>query len=1441
MPWISNPAPATARPWRWRALLAALVATLLVVVGLHVPAPAAAAETDGVSLSVNYGTDTYGGTSVVEPGKTYKAVLRYDASKITPGGTTTITVPQGVTFPSGVPAGNTVIESIDYAGSDLLVTFKTEPDTSIAQGLVGFDFTFTAAASHSELRDVTWLLNGVPTTGTIIIKNPGDSFEPGITDQQAKSRGSVNLNAAVSVDANGKVTVSPSVTGIAIPYTLTVDAGSARTVTVTDTISDFLAHDRASFRATLTTWDANGLNKTVSPFDVSRVVFDGQRFTLENVQLPAGSQLAITYAAHVKSDRIADLTAALQAKADAIDPETGGSFSVSFENTALIGGETLTASVSIGGSVTGEPAPGLGRALVKSSSLLKDTPITLGTDGDLAAPIDVTYTLKMDLTPWAGFGNTKHELTGNVILSDTLPAQVEWKGGQFLTVVSGDLTLRNVPTTTSDADFASDAFVGAYRLSADGKKLEINVGKDTTKTYTVAAQAQITTIVGLPSSQPGAKKPEVESLHEVKNVAYFIYPGSSEKDKSTVTDTLVVPKAPGSVVNDPTQFSKTAGTLGQMTRGEIVSVPFTFKIAQGAVPDLRSSQIIDEIDTEVFDTSNLAAVKTSITGSYAGQPGLSGSDFVLKMVDGELVFELSNTFGANLPAASRPATTGALIGELTFTVTIPTAAIIGKETIDVSNSARVEGHGTQLYTWTSEASAEATSYGDELEIAKRVYAGNGEWTTGLRAELDSDGELVDDEFIYRVDLIAHGDYFGIPILDILDTLPAGMELVGFVDDAAVDAGTVTAGNTTNMGANLQATLDRDAGTVLITQQPGTTLPQGARTSVNFKVKLTTFTEDASITNRIGNTTAVITPSTGFPLVIKKADAVRDSVIITDRDARFTVTGPDGKVITDSAYVVDGQLMVKGPDGKDRAIVVPADPNNPKFIPAGRYIVTEQVPPAGYEGSSAQVVATIRTDGSSAPVTFYDSPASLYAIGDVVWIDQDRDGVQDAGEPKLEGVTVELRDTASGKVVASAKTDADGHYLFDLLPKGEYTVTFTLTDAQADRYTFTDTLRGGNVTLDSDAQRGTGTTGVITLDATNTQLVKAENYAAADVRALNGIDPTWDAGVVEKSYAIGDFTWVDLDRDGLQGRDEPVLPNVTVELLDADGKPAVGMDGSRVAAVVTDADGRYLFDGLPAGEYQVRFVLTPEQRERFVFTDASRKAGAADSDATPTADEWIGLTQTIVLDDSNAKLRSAYDRAVTATEGIDPTWDAGVVLQAVTVGDFVWLDEDRDGRQDAGEPGIPSVSLVITGPDGKSVVDVHGEPVGPQVTDAQGGYLFPELPVLDKGESYTVTIDREASTKALAGLSPTTAGVGDREGDSAEWFSASIGLTENGQHDLTLDFGFVKPLPAVTSNAGGLGVTGGDARGALVLGLVATLILGLGAGLFGLRRRGVHAE
>lgn len=153
------------------------------------------------------------------------------------------------------------------------------------------------------------------------------------------------------------------------------------------------------------------------------------------------------------------------------------------------------------------------------------------------------------------------------------------------------------------------------------------------------------------------------------------------------------------------------------------------------------------------------------------------------------------------------------------------------------------------------------------------------------------------------------------------------------------------------------------------------------------------------------------------------------------------------------------------------------------------------------------------------------PAKTFAVGDVVWIDANNNGIQEAGEEEfLEGVTVELLD-GEGATAASTTTDANGRYLFDKLPAGTYQVKFTLTEAQAASYNFTGykaAVDGSSTAADSDAQPGensaVGVSGIFTLGE-DSQLVQAAGYDGLPFEATGGIDPTWDAGVVFKDGTL----------------------------------------------------------------------------------------------------------------------------------------------------------------------------------------------------------------------------------------------------------------------------------------------------------------------------------
>ncbi|MGH1506237.1 MAG: SdrD B-like domain-containing protein, partial [Acidimicrobiales bacterium] len=130
---------------------------------------------------------------------------------------------------------------------------------------------------------------------------------------------------------------------------------------------------------------------------------------------------------------------------------------------------------------------------------------------------------------------------------------------------------------------------------------------------------------------------------------------------------------------------------------------------------------------------------------------------------------------------------------------------------------------------------------------------------------------------------------------------------------------------------------------------------------------------------------------------------------------------------------------------------------------------------------------------------------LGTIGDRVWSDLDGDGIQDAGEPGLSGVTVELLD-AVGTVVATDTTDGAGAYSFAGLTAGDYTVRVDTSTLPANTTTQTG---DPDATIDGET--------AITLAA-------GDDITTADF----GYQPLG---------SIGDTVFADVDGDGIQDAGE----------------------------------------------------------------------------------------------------------------------------------------------------------------------------------------------------------------------------------------------------------------------------------------------------------------
>ncbi|MCS3428892.1 SdrD B-like domain-containing protein [Leucobacter aridicollis] len=1323
--------------------LAGALVALLVVGGFSAPAMAAGGK---FTVQQPESGETHNGLPVLVEGQTYD--LEFGYGMMDDGEEVRVTLPKGISIPESalvVQPGNKVVESLTMNDAgELVVKFKNPFPSGINQGSFGVKFTLDTLESVG-VSELEWGINGDPTTQTVIVTTPDN--KPQKTETWSDKRVGIN-SIPHTVSKDGVVTIDASVLDTEFPYTVRVSSKDARTVKLSDVLDEGLALVPASLTGTKVVRDENGMSPVESPIDglpsISGTSFDYE-FDAE-----ANSVYTFTYAAKIAdADALAKIQAALQAQHDAIDADKGGSYAVTLNNNVTIAGEKKSAGITLQGDVKAAPSPGVGEAFTKSVNP-RDVALAdeLVGGAKIDEPIKLDYTLGADLTVFEEFAdNPKHKLAQNVVISDNLHAPALWTGSApVLTDAAGTvIPLKEATGLTGaiETAIAADEYVNTYLF--DGQRLYVNIGKDVTKKYTIKVAAELPE---LPAK--AAEQTQYVLKFRADNEAKFIYDGNKSVTKWATTVITTPKDLDGAVIDDNQKFSKTtAGGPITVEEGTSVAVPYTFNVGAN-VGDAAKSRIIDAVDHEVFNVSaaTLPEIAKSITGSYEGH-ALDGTMFNLSIDDTQkLVIEPNDAFTAKLKAAQDA--DGKLLGKWSIKLELSTYVLKGKQTLSIKNSASYEGSDLE-YTLTSSSSTKATSYGDEMEVRKHVYvpgSGGKDFTTNFRAEVDEQtGELIKDEFTYRVELEPHGK-FNSMVFDVADVLPKELEFLGFVAERDLDSSNYNATNEYNIpGSQLKATYDKASNTLTV---PKGKLESGKTVSLYFKVKLVDAKENVGVTNLIGTSGATITPTNDYPLSLLKRDSADATKLITDKSAVFSVLAADKQT------VVLTDLRVE--NGK----IVTATGGTPVVKQPGTYWLREDVAPGGYKKSDELLEIGFKADDSAKEVVLFNDRQN-YAIGDFTWIDTNRDGIQDTGEPVLPGVTVEL--IKDGKVIATTKTNADGRYLFDELPAGEYHVKFTLTEEQQKLYTFTTQNTGKDGAVDSDADRETGLTTKIVLGDSNTNLTK--NYDHGKVKATEGIDPTWDAGVVLKSYAIGDYTWIDENNNGVQDEGEEILPGVTVELI---------KDGKVIDSTVTDKNGLYRFDDLPAGEYQVKFTLTEEQQKEFRFTEQTAGSDdALDSNANPET----GLTTTIVLGDSNTNLtKDPAFGELKATEGIDPTWDAGVIRKTYAIGDFTWIDANRDGIQDSDEEILAGVTVELI-KDGKVISET--------TTDDAGRYMFDRLPAGEYEVKFTLTPEQQKRyvfTSQLAGEDGTV----DSNADPKTGLTSKIVLGDSNEH-LTKDYEF----------------------------------------------------
>jgi hypothetical protein len=407
-------------------------------------------------------------------------------------------------------------------------------------------------------------------------------------------------------------------------------------------------------------------------------------------------------------------------------------------------------------------------------------------------------------------------------------------------------------------------------------------------------------------------------------------------------------------------------------------------------------------------------------------------------------------------------------------------------------------------------------------------------------------------------------------------------------------------------------------------------------------------------------------------------------------------------------------------------------------------------PATHVIATVQLAGTTRRDVT---IDFGFVTRCNAEIGDYVWHDKNENGIQDGGEAALGGVTVRLLDS-TGALLRTTLTDGGGRYSFAGLCPGTYTVDVDESTLPNTTLSWTPTQRFVGTPVDDRAIDEDDSNGGAAGEGFTLSLVGGQKNLTIDFGYY-----TRCAGL------IGDFVWYDVNGNGLQDSNEPGIAGATLRAYTAGPNATLengGGDDVLVRQVVTDGSGYYEFDGLCLGSYQLIVVSVPPQ-----FGSETIRFAQVNGQPAPERDNNGSGFVVTLLHDSPGDPRA-----------VNRTVDFGYLAACLgTLGDFVWIDANTNGLQDAGESGLPNAQVIVRRMSDQQVMCNTS-------TGTNGAYLCTGLCI----GTYRVEVTPPA------GYAPTDPNVGSNRAIDSNPSPFERNLTLTDFEDRTIDFGFFKTPP-----------------------------------------------
>ncbi|MBC8076818.1 MAG: hypothetical protein H7Y32_12140 [Chloroflexales bacterium] len=231
------------------------------------------------------------------------------------------------------------------------------------------------------------------------------------------------------------------------------------------------------------------------------------------------------------------------------------------------------------------------------------------------------------------------------------------------------------------------------------------------------------------------------------------------------------------------------------------------------------------------------------------------------------------------------------------------------------------------------------------------------------------------------------------------------------------------------------------------------------------------------------------------------------------------------------------------------------------------------------------------------------------IGNFIWSDLNGNGIQNAGEPGLAGVTVQLWTPNKATLLDAATTDDQGKYTVTAPLPGDYRVRVVLPAGGV----FTLKDQGVDDMVDSDINTAGGDFGFTEI------FTLASNVISTTIFDAGIYLPTTPTPTrTPTPISLGNFIWHDLNGDGVQTAGEPGIGGVTVQLWNS-------AKTELLASATSNSGGIYLLIAPLAGDYRIRVVAPPGAS----FALKGQGAATLDSDINRVGAD-VGFTEIFTI-------------------------------------------------------------------------------------------------------------------------------------------------------------------------------------------------------------------